>query len=240
MRARHLNRRQKRVLKRKLIAFLGDTVAVLIVGAFVGWFIYAWLTEPVEMPAAPEHFGEIQVADNYWLSQADYEQMCRERDAYKAAEEAEAQRLHDQIEAYQARIEQPEVNIEEQPATLYELSESDQYLLARIAMAEAEGESLEIKKLVILVVLNRVESDTFPNTVKDVLWEKNQFSPMHNGRWDRVEPNEECWQAVAEVLELTENPSQGATYFESCDDPNNWHSRHLTFLYKKGAIRFYK
>lgn len=50
----------------------------------------------------------------------------------------------------------------------------DSYLLAKIAMAEAEGESVQTKTLIILTVLNRVHSDKFPDTIEEVIFEKYQ------------------------------------------------------------------
>lgn len=123
--------------------------------------------------------------------------------------------------------------------------EEDSYLLAKIAMAEAEGESLHTKTLVILTVLNRVHSDEFPDTIKEVIFQEYkgvyQFSPvMPGGRWWRVEPNEECYEAVEFVLTATYDYSEGALYFESCKDEDNWHSRNLEFLYESDGMRFYK
>ena len=59
----------------------------------------------------------------------------------------------------------------------------DAYLLEKIAMAEAEGEGVEGKALVMLVVLNRVWSDRFPDTIEEVIFQRSssgvlQFSPM--------------------------------------------------------------
>ena len=121
-----------------------------------------------------------------------------------------------------------------------ELSDDEEYLLAKIAMAEAEGCSTKTKELIILCVLNRVCSDEFPDTIEEVIFQKNQFSPIDNGRWDRVEPNEDCYEAVKAVMEAKYDYSAGATYFESCDDEDNWHSRNLKLLYKSDGIRFYK
>ena len=92
---------------------------------------------------------------------------------------------------------------------------NDSYLLAKIAMAEAEGCSTQTKTLVILVVLNRVWSDQFPDTIHDVIFEQcdngtYQFSPIGNGRWDRVEPNEDCYEAVDIVMESIYDYSGGA------------------------------
>lgn len=66
------------------------------------------------------------------------------------------------------------------------LSENDRYLLALIAMAEAEGESELGKRLVIDTVLNRVDSCEFPNTIYEVIYQKNQFSSISDGRADKI------------------------------------------------------
>jgi len=123
-------------------------------------------------------------------------------------------------------------------------TDEEEYLLAKIAMAEAEGESLEGKILVILTVLNRTQDDAFPDTIEDVVFESRngvyQFSCVGDGRWYRVEPNEECWEAVRIIEEENYDYSEGPLYFESCQDADNWHSRNLEFLYQVGNHRFYK
>lgn len=153
-------------------------------------------------------------------------------------------------EAKESKIEIAEpIEAEEYP---FELSEyptftyskdwdaEDSYLLARIAMAEAEGCNTQTKTLIIMCVLNRVWSDEFPDTIEEVIFQENQFSPIDNGRWDRVEPNEDCYEAVKVVMEAKYDYSGGATYFENCADEDNWHSRNLEFLYESEGIRFYK
>ena len=119
-------------------------------------------------------------------------------------------------------------------------STEESYLLARLAMAEAEGCNIQTKTLIIMCVLNRVQSDEFPDTIKEVIFQENQFSPIDNGRWDRVEPNEDCYEAVKVVMEAKYDYSGGATYFENCVDEDNWHSKNLEFLYESEGIRFYK
>jgi len=116
----------------------------------------------------------------------------------------------------------------------------DSYLLAKIAMAEAEGESVKGKALVILVVLNRVRSDDFPDTISEVIYQDNQFTPVTNGRFAAVEPNAACWTAVESVLAAQYDYSEGALYFESCKTADNWHSQNLKFLYQVGNHKFYK
>ena len=122
----------------------------------------------------------------------------------------------------------------------YDWSSDDSYLLAKIAMAEAEGEDTQGKALVIMVVLNRVLSDEFPDTIHDVIYQQSQFSPISNGRFDRIEPNEDCYKAL-DMIQLDKwDESDGALYFESEDCADNWHSRHLDYLFTHGGHRFYK
>ncbi len=94
----------------------------------------------------------------------------------------------------------------------------DAYRLAKIAMAEAESEDTEGKALVMLVVLNRVWDDEFPDTIEEVIFQKGQFSPISNGRYDEVEPDEDCYRALQLIQTGGWDESHGATYFESKSD----------------------
>lgn len=118
-------------------------------------------------------------------------------------------------------------------------SADDAEILLKIAMAEAEGESVEGKALVMLVVLNRAWSDTFPNTIYDVVFQKNQFSvTVSGGRYWTTTPNEECYEAL-ELVRSGWDESLGAFYFESCKG-DSWHSRNLEYLFEEGNHKFYK
>lgn len=114
----------------------------------------------------------------------------------------------------------------------------ESYLLAKLAMAEAEGEDTEGKALVILVALNRVWSDDFPNSIEEVIYQDGQFSPVQNGRFEMVEPDRDCWQALDMVMRDKWDESHGALYFERESD-FTWHRDHLQFLFQHGAHRFY-
>lgn len=121
---------------------------------------------------------------------------------------------------------------------------NDDYLLAKIAMAEAEGEDLTGKVLVVEVVLNRVKDKHFPDTVYEVITQCNgdtyQFSPViPGGRWYTTEPNEECWEAVQIALEGRDEATN-ALYFTSSKEESTWHSRNLEYLFDHGNHKFYK
>lgn len=140
-------------------------------------------------------------------------------------------------------IAETELGSQESLIHSFDWSSEETYLLAKLAMAEAEGESVEGKALVILVVLNRVWSDSFPNTIEEVILQNNgeayQFSvTMDGGRWWNVEPNEECYEAVNLVISGW-NESQNALYFES-ESESTWHQEHLDFLFKYGNHYFYR
>ena len=85
----------------------------------------------------------------------------------------------------------------------YVPAEGEAYLLAAIIQCESEGEPYEGKLAVGSVVLNRVAHPRFPNTITEVVYQKNQFAPVASGRLAyRLEAgvNEECKQAALEVL----------------------------------------
>lgn len=117
-------------------------------------------------------------------------------------------------------------------------SKKNAYLLMKIAMAEAEDEDTEGKALVMMVVLNRVKSREFPDTIKKVIYQERQFSPIANGRFDRVEPNKDCQRALDMIQNDGWDESMGALYFESKSD-STWHEDNLQFLFRHGNHYFY-
>lgn len=90
-------------------------------------------------------------------------------------------------------------------------SSDDVYWLSRIIYAEARGECLEGKIAVGNVVLNRVASDAFPDSVKDVIFDSStgiQFTPAYSGAIYNT-PTEEC--VIAAKLAI-----DGADVAEEC------------------------
>lgn len=85
------------------------------------------------------------------------------------------------------------------------LSDEEVELIALVTMAEAEGECEEGKRLVIDTILNRVDSEYFPNTVYEVIYQPSQFSSMWNGRIDRCEVREDICQLVREEAKVRAN-----------------------------------
>ncbi|MBR4732113.1 MAG: cell wall hydrolase [Lachnospiraceae bacterium] len=82
--------------------------------------------------------------------------------------------------------------------------EGDRKLLANIIYCEAGGEPYEGKLAVGAVVINRVLSGKFPDTVKGVIYQKSQFSPVASGRYALAlasdKANAACYQAADEAM----------------------------------------
>lgn len=89
--------------------------------------------------------------------------------------------------------------------TTMNLTEEEIRLIALVTMAEAEGEPELGKRLVIDTILNRVDSKHFPNTVKGVVYQSNQFSSVWNGRIDRCYVRDDIYQLVVEEAESRAN-----------------------------------
>lgn len=129
----------------------------------------------------------------------------------------------------------------------YCLSDEDMEALLRIVEAEAGCEDVEGKLLVANVVLNRVNHKSFPDTVTEVILQKEngvtQFSPVANGRYYRVEVSEETISAVGRAL-TGEDISEGALYFAARkyadSDKMKWFDENLTFLFSHGGHEFFK
>lgn len=113
------------------------------------------------------------------------------------------------------------------------LTEDEIRLIARMTMAEAEGESEYGKRLVIDTILNRVDSSEFPNTVNGVIYQKGQFSPVTNGRLDRCPVRNDIYDLVLEELESRTNSE--VLFFNMGGYPS-W----ATPLFKEGCHYFSK
>lgn len=119
----------------------------------------------------------------------------------------------------------------------YDWSGKESYLLAKIAMAEAENQDTEGKALVMLTVINRVMTDEFPDSIEEVIYQPGQFSPVSDGAFDCAEPDDDCWDALDMVMQGWDE-SKGALYFES-KSSSTWHKDNLKFLFKHQDHYFY-
>lgn len=123
-----------------------------------------------------------------------------------------------------------EIPVAEKPVTEQPKKQSQAYtaeeldLLARLIMAETEGQPYEAKVAVGAVVMNRVKSGLFKPTISGVINERingyYQFTPVENG-WIKRAANEECIQAAKEALSGVDN-TNGALFYYDDSATNEW------------------
>ena len=88
---------------------------------------------------------------------------------------------------------------------------SDHRLLAKLVHAEARGEPYKGQVAVAAVVLNRVSSASFPNTVSGVIYQSGAFSCVDNGSINNT-PDSSCIRAALDALNGWD-PTGGCLYY---------------------------
>ena len=91
------------------------------------------------------------------------------------------------------------------------LSSSDLNLLSRLIYAEARGEPYTGQVAVGAVVLNRVKSSSFPNTISGVIYQSGAFSVVNDGQIN-LTPNETAKKAARDAMNGWD-PSYGSIYY---------------------------
>lgn len=86
-------------------------------------------------------------------------------------------------------------------------------MLAICVEAEAGNQDLKGKQLVADVILNRVDSDRFPDDVESVITQKYHFSTYWDGSMDKTEPSDEAYEAVC--MELVERLDDEILFFSA-------------------------
>lgn len=86
-------------------------------------------------------------------------------------------------------------------------------LLARLINGEARGEPYEGQVAVGAVIMNRVKSAKFPNTIAGVIYQKGQFSCITDGQFNAaIEENSTVYKAAQDAMNGSD-PTNGALYF---------------------------
>ena len=90
-------------------------------------------------------------------------------------------------------------------------SEQDLQLMANAVYGEARGEPYEGQVAVAAVILNRLESPDFPNSISGIIFQPRAFTAVADGQiW--LEPNERAKQAVLDAMNGWD-PSENALYY---------------------------
>lgn len=90
-------------------------------------------------------------------------------------------------------------------------SSNDVYLLAKCVYAESRGEEYVGQVAVAAVILNRVESPDFPNTIAGVIYQPWAFTAVHDGQIN-LEPNQTAYNAARDAMNGWD-PTYGCLYY---------------------------
>ena len=88
---------------------------------------------------------------------------------------------------------------------------ADHRLLAKLVYAEARGEAYKGQVAVAAVVLNRVRSASFPNTISGVIYQTNAFTCVNNGSINNT-PDSSCIRAARDAMNGWD-PTGGCLYY---------------------------
>lgn len=119
------------------------------------------------------------------------------------------------------------------------LSEAEIYLLAKMIHAEARGESYTGQVAVGAVIMNRVGSNQFPNTLTEVLYQKNQFTAINDGQFDALSPNSTAMAAAYDAAAGVD-PSKGSLFYWNPQKASNAFLNAKTILVTIGNHVFAK
>lgn len=141
---------------------------------------------------------------------ADYADQISDAEAQALEYEAGIKKLEEDLEYLKKKLAQ-EIAMSQQAANAtwrnisdVTFAEGDRYLLANLIYCEAGGEPYDGKLAVGAVVINRVLSSVYPDTVVGVIYQRNQFSPAGSGRLELAlasnKATADCYRAAEEAM----------------------------------------
>lgn len=123
------------------------------------------------------------------------------------------------------------------PGSSYYNADSVRWL-SHIIYAESGNQPLEGKIAVGNVILNRVSSPAFPNTIYDVIFQRNQFTPVSNGSINAT-PNSESVLAAKLCLDGANTAGNALFFINPNTSPNSWAARNRSYVTTIGAHAFF-
>lgn len=121
----------------------------------------------------------------------------------------------------------------------FSASESELDMLAKIIYAEARGETYDGKVALGAVILNRVRSSRYPNTIRQVIFAPGQFSPIRDGSYASARPTEAEYRAAQDALSGID-PTHGALTFYAYKYTRSSYHESLTHTATIGNHKFFK
>lgn len=98
-----------------------------------------------------------------------------------------------------------------------QISQEDAQMLMKIAFSEGGNQGVQGQLMIMQTVWNRVLSDQFPDSIKEVIEQPSQFSSVSDGRYQKAEPTAETHLALAE-FEKNLSHDENLIGFETVDN----------------------
>jgi len=117
------------------------------------------------------------------------------------------------------KLQLPIFNLSKKQVLAKTVSDSDIELMARTIHGEARGEPYMGQVAVGAVIINRVLSNQFPDTIKGVIYQQNQFTAVADGQIHYA-PNSTAYRAARDSLSGTD-PTLGSLYYYNPDTAKN-------------------
>ena len=171
---------------------------------------------PEEKEEASQVVSQNSIIYEHGFPQAGTAAMLVTDDSERVLElESKVAQQDEQIKLLKKHIKELVAEQEQTDKLKEELTSDDWELFYRVVRAEAGANSKKAQKNIAYVILNRVNSPKWPNTVKDVCLQSGQFTCVSNGAIYKVELSDFTKQNVQEAyLDYMEsNKAQGAIYF---------------------------
>ncbi|MEG1311360.1 MAG: cell wall hydrolase [Romboutsia sp.] len=112
---------------------------------------------------------------------------------------------------YEKKSPNAKSDLVEERKEVINITNEELLLLSKLITGEARGESYEGQLAVAAVVINRVKDSRFPDSIRDVIYQKNAFSVVKDGSIN-MQPTESTYKAAQEAL-YGLDPTNEAIYF---------------------------
>lgn len=193
---------------------------------------------------AKVQFGHLNTdSEGQHLAGALLETDVREKQRKQAAAQTQIETLQKQIlKERQEEEARKKAEEERRAARRIKYTDEDYQVLLRIVQAEAGICDPKGKILVADVIINRVLSGKFPDSVKAVVYQPSQFQPVSNGTINTVKVTAETIECVDRAL-AGEDYSNGALYFmnrRASGSAASWFDRRLTYLFAHDGHEFFR
>ena len=193
---------------------------------------------------AKVQFGHLNTdSEGQHLAGALLEADVREKQRKQAAAQTQIETLQKQIlKERQEEEARKKAEEERRAARRIKYTDEDYQVLLRIVQAEAGICDPKGKILVADVIINRVLSGKFPDSVKTVVYQPSQFQPVSNGTINTVKVTAETIECVDRAL-AGEDYSNGALYFmnrRASGSAASWFDRRLTYLFAHDGHEFFR